>query len=98
MHQKSLKAVFHTPLQLIYSVSLKSFIYQLSVEVLLVKMSPKRNIESLYGLIKAKLSQHLKNETSVDEGEGGGANENECPILCSAPTLFRSTATVNSTR
>lgn len=61
-------------------------------------MSPKRNIESLYGFIKAKLSQHLKNETSVDEGEGGGANENECPILCSAPTLFRSTATVNSTR
>lgn len=51
-------------------------------------MSPKRNIESLYGFIKAKLSQHIKNETSVDEGEGRSANENGVSNFMFSPDTF----------
>ena len=51
-------------------------------------MSPKRNIESLYGFIKAKLSQHIKNETSVDEGESRGANENGVSNFMFSPDTF----------
>lgn len=51
-------------------------------------MSPKRNIESLYGFIKAKLSQHIKNETSVDEGESRCANENGVSNFMFSPNTF----------
>ena len=51
---------------------LTSFIYQLSVEVSLVTMLPKRTIESFFRLPTKPTYQHIENETAADEVRGVG--------------------------
>ena len=76
--------------ELLYSAGLTNFSYQLSVEVSLVTMPPKRTIKSFFKTASKRTCQHIENETAVNEGEvgGGGLIKMECPISFSALPLF----------
>ena len=84
---------------LFYSGGLTNFPYQLSVEVSLVTMPPKRIIKSFFTATSKRSCQHIENETSANEGEVGGGGlikmlgwvgliKMEHLILFSAPLLF----------